>query len=90
MKLKKWEEEKKHEKGTRTVSLYRGECKKYYVLHCFVYKDRGFCTLPYLNEKDSGFYICKYVDGKHKYLKKLPKGITKEQNQIALYPMISN
>lgn len=37
--------------------------------------------MPYLNESAGYFYICKYVDGKHQVLKKLPKGITKEQAQ---------
>lgn len=40
--------------------------------------------MPYLNEKKGYFYICKYINGKHKYLKKLPKAITKKEAQKLL------
>lgn len=40
--------------------------------------------MPYLNKKGSNFYICKKVDGKHQILKKLPKGIDREQAQKLL------
>lgn len=38
-------------------------------------------TLPYIRKVGKYYYICKKVDGKHQIVKKLPKGIKKEQAQ---------